>query len=319
MFVIFLALMYTTVPAAHLILVDDHTEEFQFDENLSVNGTFFQSFEPELFMTEEFVDDGNNSSILVRQYDNTATLQWSDVQPFGPSGALESVEVVRNRNHLTFTNFAHIWTIDQTTGERVGNTFNCFVYDDDNVPQNTPYFDGGCDAAIQFEDTIYVVNQDSNFYKMNIFGTIQIHGESKHIGRSRQISQPKIHSPTWNYSISLMYSWQVTTQRSCSNLEPIPGIAGEPGVDISVDLLWSYNTTEGETITAVDIGLSPYDEVRNLSDWNDEGDHFISLGFSDGKVLAYNWDSENLTITPRKEYHWMRRWRVLFTPLEFWI
>ena len=49
--------MYTTVPAAHLILVDDHTEKFQFDENLSVNGTFFQSFEPELFMTEEFVDD----------------------------------------------------------------------------------------------------------------------------------------------------------------------------------------------------------------------------------------------------------------------
>ena len=219
MFVIFLALMYT-VPAAHLILVDDHTEEFQFDENLSVNGTFFQSFEPELFMTEEFVDDGNNSSILVRQYDNTATLQWSDVQPFGPSGALESVEVVRNGNHLTFTNYAHIWTIDQTTGERVGNTFNCFVYDDDNVPQNTPYFDGGCDAAIQFEDTIYVVNQvqiSTNEYFWYRFRFM----ESKHIGRSRQISQPKIHSPTWNYSVSRMYSWQVTTQRSCLNLEPI--------------------------------------------------------------------------------------------------
>ena len=301
MFVIFLALMYTTVPAAHLILVDDHTEEFQFDENLSVNGTFFQSFEPELFMTEEFVDDGNNSSILVRQYDNTATLQWSDVQPFGPSGALESVEVVRNGNHLTFTNFAHIWTIDQTTGERVGNTFNCFVYDDDNVPQNTPYFDGGCDAAIQFEDTIYVVNQDSNFYKMNIFGT-----DSDSWGKQAYWTLPTDFSA--KDSLTHMELLDQSHVFMASNNTAFvfklgtnsPGIAGEPGVDISVDLLWSYNTTEGETITAVDIGLSPYDEVRNLSDWNDEGDHFISLGFNDGKVLAYNWDSENLTITPEE-------------------
>ena len=36
-----------------------------------------------------------------------------------------------------------------------------------------------------------------------------------------------------------------------------------------------------------------------MSDWNDERS-FISLGFNIGKVLAYNWDSERVTITPEE-------------------
>ena len=158
-----LALMYTTVPLAHVLLVDDPgVVPFASEDESRPEGHVVGDFGPDHAVFVELENnDGNWTNIITSvQSEDWAngTTSWTATHPHSPSDdtALYG-DVVRATHHpvedgkMTLLNGAYVWSINDDGTQN--NGFSCF----ENTP-NGPFEIVGCAAAAMTSEDLYIID-----------------------------------------------------------------------------------------------------------------------------------------------------------------
>ena len=130
LFVLFLALCYTTVPGAHILLVPEiETEAFEFTDFEDVEENLFAVNSDGTIITHKVIYGDNQSehSLIVSKKSSNATSQWS-VELDSYPGIPDQFAVIEGDYGYTVNNNAWIWTLDKDSGE-ILSKYACFEFE----------------------------------------------------------------------------------------------------------------------------------------------------------------------------------------------
>ena len=320
LFVIFLALCYTTVPGAHILLVPDfETEDFEFSSTENIeeelyaigsdgsqithkviyrNSIFNHSFE----VTKRFANSSHNWSIELQSY----------------PGIPNQFSIIEGEYGYTINNDVWIWTLDKETGE-VLSKYACF--DLENWDGNLSTVEiiseiGACVSVLEVIDhpnaspgerkgSLYILTGKNTVVRSQTFSGETVESDLyDNIAFHRKVAEWS--SPAINTGSGLIYSKQYdensllyATKEGAVMLELEESSDIYPGPNAKPDgwydecsFDWLYFPENGNEITSLNVVASPWKESENL----------IMAGESDGKVSAWIMDDDldgNLSIETR--------------------
>jgi presenilin-like A22 family membrane protease len=165
--ILFIALLYASIPLAHQILVDDSITPFEYESTEETEATYLT----EIGM-DRYLDTirSNQSGELV----NTIRLmQWGVEEPIWSTDILHGnvsyefseLIVVPGPDWVTINTGAVINTLSLTDGSIV-STYECFYYDDQGNLR--PLVEAGCILATEIEDALYIVDAGERLHRFNI-------------------------------------------------------------------------------------------------------------------------------------------------------
>lgn len=165
--ILFIALLYASIPLAHQILVDDSVAPFEYESTEETEATYLT----EIGM-DRYLDTirSNQSGELV----NTIRLmQWGVNEPIWSTDILHGnvsyefseLIVVPGPDWVTINTGAVINTLSLTDGSIV-STYDCFYYD--NQGDLRPLVELGCILATEIEDALYIVDAGERLHRFNI-------------------------------------------------------------------------------------------------------------------------------------------------------
>ena len=295
MAVLFLALTYTTVPGAHLLLVDDTTKVFEFEVDSPVSGEMMTPLDENRILFYDVSGPELNQTVTVEmRTDPTGNAAWTNEHRVEPG--LDTTRVVENKHGLTMANLGYVWTVNPETGEQVGPDYHCFDYqsfiDNPNETQNHANMEGGCVYATQHSDSFYVIGANNDLVRMNILDAdagAWVFQARWYLPANFTTQEDFTHFEMLDDDHILMASSKIAFVYKLEQFTD--GISEELSGNREIDPQWNITRENGDNFTSIDAGLSPYDEERNLSNWNDSGDHLILIGDESGDIEAWNWNA----------------------------
>ena len=133
LFVLFLALCYTTVPGAHLLLVPEvETEAFVFTDSEDVEENLFAVNSDGSIITHKVIygDNVSENSFIVSKRMANASLGWA-IELDSYPGVPDQFSVIEGDYGYTVNNNAWIWTLDKDSGE-ILSKYACFELEEWN-------------------------------------------------------------------------------------------------------------------------------------------------------------------------------------------
>jgi presenilin-like A22 family membrane protease len=297
--VLALALMYSTVPLAHMIMMDFESDpytiemETSFDSELLTHSGFDGHLMSTLTGTAGSWGDtityyeGNNMS------DNTST--WTNSHERYPAGDGNQIHATIGDGVFTFANGAWVWYVDATTGETI-DSFVCHQWvtaDGENNSEFLPEIGLPCTLAFTTDDAMYIVDEGNFIHRFNTFDEnpglmvkqatwrlpagLDAH---KEIIYAESLADDKVMivSPTMAVVIELEEFSQVNDQ-SATKATNFAKVA------------FQYNATSN--ITSADFGPSPWSSA--VYNGADSGEEIMVLGEENGDVIGFEW---NASATP---------------------
>ena len=165
--ILFIALLYSSVPLAHQIMVDDSVTPFEYQSSNETEATYLT----EIGM-DQYLDStrSNQSGALM----NTIRLMqwgaeepiWTTEIPHGEAFELSDLVVVPGPDSVTINNAALIQTLSLSDGT-LESTYECFEYDGDGNVQSILL--SGCELAAETEDAVYIIDGADRLHRYNTF------------------------------------------------------------------------------------------------------------------------------------------------------
>ena len=312
LFVLFLALCYTTVPGAHILLVPEvETEYFEFTET----DTF--GFEEKTITSDGHIisqksmwaDSMENDSFEVMKHiPSGLESAWAEPVELDAFPGEPTFNVIEGIYSYTITNGVWIWSLDKETGD-VLDRYSCFKDEnwtgDLNDIQPHPQILTTCTAAlevIEYEEpsninnfpakgALYVINTGGELIRLNTFyGTNQTAFQAKwaipQIGLDINNLIMKQYDENSLFISSNDGASMIVLEETSDNYDG-PEIRPPQWADPAEED-WSYRVEdddkkgEEETITAINIVTSPWDDEKEL----------VVIGFKSGIVESYIIDSD---------------------------
>ena len=131
LFVLFLALCYTTVPGAHILLVPEvETEAFVFTDSEDVEENLFAVNSDGSIITHKVMygSDASEHSFVVSKRGTDASLAWA-IELESYPGVPDQFAVIEGDYGYTVNNNAWIWTLDKDSGE-ILSKYACFEFEE---------------------------------------------------------------------------------------------------------------------------------------------------------------------------------------------
>ena len=280
--ILFIALLYSSVPLAHQIMVDDSVTPFEYQSSNETEATYLT----EIGM-DQYLDStrSNQSGALM----NTIRLMqwgaeepiWTTEIPHGEAFELSDLVVVPGPDSVTINNAALIQTLSLRDGT-LESTFECFEYDDDgNVQSIIPT---GCELAAETEDAVYIMDGADRLHRYNTFdeypnvmtkqATWQLPSQMEIVDHIEVelLSDEHLLVVTRDYAGVIL-------------LEETAGLVEGDDFYQPVTMLIEANSTAG--FTSLDVG---YSNVADVTMENSTGgEQLIVLGTNDGDVLAWSY------------------------------
>ena len=280
--ILFIALLYSSVPLAHQIMVDDSVTPFEYQSSNETEATYLT----EIGM-DQYLDStrSNQSGALM----NTIRLMqwgaeepiWTTEIPHGEAFELSDLVVVPGPDSVTINNAALIQTLSLSDGT-LESTYECFEYDDDgNVQSIIPT---GCELAAETEDAVYIIDGADRLHRYNTFdeypnvmtkqATWQLPSEMDIADRIEVelLDDQHLLVMTQDYAGVIL-------------LEETAGLVEGDDFYQPVTMLIEANSTAG--FTSLDVGYSNVADVTMEN--STEGEQLIVLGTNDGDVLAWSY------------------------------
>ena len=280
--ILFIALLYSSVPLAHQIMVDDSVTPFEYQSSNETEATYLT----EIGM-DQYLDStrSNQSGALM----NTIRLMqwgaeepiWTTEIPHGEAFELSDLVVVPGPDSVTINNAALIQTLSLRDGT-LESTYECFEYDDDgNVQSIIPT---GCELAAETEDAVYIMDGADRLHRYNTFdeypnvmtkqATWQLPSEMDIADRIEVelLDDQHLLVMTQDYAGVIL-------------LEETAGLVEGDDFYQPVTMLIEANSTAG--FTSLDVGYSNVADVTMEN--STEGEQLIVLGTNDGDVLAWSY------------------------------
>ena len=280
--ILFIALLYSSVPLAHQIMVDDSVTPFEYQSSNETEATYLT----EIGM-DQYLDStrSNQSGALM----NTIRLMqwgaeepiWTTEIPHGEAFELSDLVVVPGPDSVTINNAALIQTLSLRDGT-LESTYECFEYDDDgNVQSIIP---PGCELAAETEDAVYIMDGADRLHRYNTFdeypnvmtkqATWQLPSQMEIVDHIEVelLSDEHLLVVTRDYAGVIL-------------LEETAGLVEGDDFYQPVTMLIEANSTAG--FTSLDVG---YSNVADVTMENSTGgEQLIVLGTNDGDVLAWSY------------------------------
>ena len=280
--ILFIALLYSSVPLAHQIMVDDSVTPFEYQSSNETEATYLT----EIGM-DQYLDStrSNQSGALM----NTIRLMqwgaeepiWTTEIPHGEAFEFSDLVVVPGPDSVTINNAALIQTLSLRDGT-LESTYECFEYDDDgNVQSIIPT---GCELAAETEDAVYIMDGADRLHRYNTFdeypnvmtkqATWQLPSQMEIVDHIEVelLSDEHLLVVTRNYAGVIL-------------LEETAGLVEGDDFYQPVTMLIEANSTAG--FTSLDVG---YSNVADVTMENSTGgEQLIVLGTNDGDVLAWSY------------------------------
>ena len=280
--ILFIALLYSSVPLAHQIMVDDSVTPFEYQSSNETEATYLT----EIGM-DQYLDStrSNQSGALM----NTIRLMqwgveepiWTTEVPHGEAFEFSDLVVVPGPDSVTINNAALIQTLSLSDGT-LESTYECFEYDDDgNVQSILPT---GCELAAETEDAVYIMDGADRLHRYNTFdeypnvmtkqATWQLPSQMEIVDHIEVelLSDEHLLVVTRDYAGVIL-------------LEETAGLVEGDDFYQPVTMLIEANSTAG--FTSLDVG---YSNVADVTMENSTGgEQLIVLGTNDGDVLAWSY------------------------------
>ena len=319
LFVLFLALCYTTVPGAHILLVPDvETEPFEFTTSNEINEEIVSLNSDGTMITNVAqwrIDNSTNNTFVISKRAADTTLDWSvevNAMPGQPN-----VIVMEGDYAYTATNGIWIWSFDKETGDTLSR-YACFDEEnwdgtDESLTPIAQY--ESCFAAVEVVENpvggdgdqkgaLYILTGGSELIRTNT-----LHGEAFANTSSYQttwaITQLQLNNP--DVELLHMSQYDEDSMLLASSLgatmilletysDPFPGPGSAPPNWVeSCTSEWIYEIQDDDNrITAFNI-------VESM--WDDD-DKLIMAGFEDGMVESWIIDDDYEDIAG-PENQWM--------------
>lgn len=293
--VLFLAMCYTTVPGAHMLLVPDvETEEFAFT-NESVIGEELVAIMDDGSMITQIVqwdDNGNNDTfVITKRSDFASQPVWShtlDAYPGEPT-----FTVVEGIYAYTVTNSQWIWSIDKDSGE-ILSKYACFPtenWDGESLPEEPlDNLVGGCIAVLEVIADPDEVNEPrkGSLFILNFDGEITeratFHGtNTTTLGQSWKYPQLMPNEGTMEMKQTTEDNFMIVTKMGAISIvlgesNPESEVA-DPTAPLTREVLmdWYVLNEQDDEFTSFTIGQNP---------WN-ESSEIMLIGRASGEIMAY--------------------------------
>ena len=313
--VLFLALCYTTVPGAHLLIIDmDDQVPFVFESNelseehlvTTVDGGWIS----EVSNWDNLPENNHNinwSNYL--DYNHTIDLNmysgasneplWSTKLNSWPGDPVSVI--TEGLMGYTVTNGAYIWTLDKDIGSVISK-YQCFegipntVANDEGDVYTENYsllIDGGCSAAFevieepegeigQAKGALYIVTQESSLVRQNTFHDTNITAHQA----AWALPQLDLDGGALMLKQIDINHILMTSERGSAVItlekfgDPFNGSRDEL---TAADVLWSSSSEDDDNFTATAFGQSPFDGGDS---------NLLVIGTESGEIMAYNWDED---------------------------
>ena len=294
--ILFIALLYASIPLAHQILVDDSITPFEYESTEETEATYLT----EIGM-DQYLDTirSNQSGELV----NTIRLmQWGVEEPIWSTDILHGnvsyefseLIVVPGPDWVTINTGAVINTLSLSDGSIV-STYDCFYYDDQGDVR--PIVEAGCILATEIEDALYIVDAGERLHRFNI------DREDYPNQLTRQQKQATWQLPSGMKAVDVLVEAELLSDTSLLIVsEEYTGVvrlnqtAGFPegGIYEPAHILIEASSEAG--FTSADVGYSNIAEVPMNE--SPSGEQLIVLGTADGDIHAWSFEPTASTSSP---------------------
>ena len=280
--VLFLALCYTTVPGAHILLVPEiETEAFVFTDSELFEEEVI-SFNADGSMITQVVQIGdtfeNSSFTISKRSSNASSVEWQhelDSFPGQPS-----VNVMEGEYAFTATNGMWIWSFDKDSGE-ILSKYACFEADDWNGTSQDIREDRdimGCITALEVVEepdgetgtakgALYITNGASQLIRMNTFHDVNTTSlQAKWSFPQLQLNEEILQIKQLDTDSMLLVSpFGATIIHLEETSDPFNGPITPNGWFDESTTEWFYDSSEGNPITAFNIVTSPWEDSEQLA------------------------------------------------------
>ena len=299
-----MALMYSTVPLAHMMVIDFDAEPFEYDAaSTHTSESYLVNYGMEGLLTAELTGEADgpwNDSVSYwhgQPFDGEPV--WQIDQQRSPGNDLGDTRVVLNGNIATFTNGVWIWTIDIDSGEKL-NTYACHEIDIIQGLIPLPNMHTACSLAVLIDDSMYVVSTDDSLFHYKVFEEqLMVYQAAWALPTNIGITEGVLYSEVISENRLLITT---PTQVCIVELEETNNallslLEIEPATTAFVRNSTGYYVSS-------DFGHSPWSDVTIENASADTG--FILLGENNGNVLGFEWNqSAEVEVVEQTKMHLM--------------
>ena len=283
--ILFIALMYASVPLAHQIMVDDTVTPFEYESTDYVEAEYLVEIGMNQYIDSIRTNENGiiNNTIRLNQLGMDEPI-WTSVIPHGnESYELAKLVVATGPDTITINNGALIQTLSLSDGTLL-STYECFEYDNDgNI---FPRVQFGCILAVETSDSVYIVDGGEKLHRFATFeevpnvmtfqATWQLPNEMKVID---DLIEAELLDDTHLLIVSKEMAGVVELEPSV-NVPPQVGSTAPPATVL-------INATSSANFSAVDVGYSNVAD-KKMSEASTD-DQLIVLGTEEGDIIAWNY------------------------------
>ncbi|MDE0869987.1 MAG: presenilin family intramembrane aspartyl protease [Candidatus Poseidoniaceae archaeon] len=298
--VLSIALMYSTVPLAHMLVLDLEVEPFEYENGNEIEMSYLSHHGMDTHLTNSLIGSPGMWNDSINVYHNQDMLNdtptWSMTHERLPYDDVGEVRVVVSDDYFSFTNQGYIWYADAETGE-LQDSYACHRYvDDADGNSNLEYLgtlSGTCALAFYADEAMYVIDQNNVLVRFNVFdespGQLfyqagwNLPPELKtqdSLEFAELIDEDKVLIITPNMAIV------VQLEKTSTAFDPL-------AIDFKADAKLLFQTNATSNFTSADFGHSPWSE--NTINESVENEGFLILGEENGDVVSFEWKDDEFT------------------------
>jgi len=282
--ILFIALLYASIPLAHQIMVDDSITPFEYEASDDVDAAYLTEIGMDQYL------DSIRSNESGELFNTIRLMQWGSEEPLWttkiPHGnttyEFSDLLVVPGPTSVTINNGALIYTLSLSDGT-VESTYSCFEFNSEG--DAVPIMEAGCILATKTEDALYIVDAAERLHRYNTFengvmtkqATWQLPSEMKVVD---VLVEAELLDDTHLLLVSENYAGVVLLNETTSGIDPLGQSDYEP-----VQMLIDAESEAG--FSALDVGYS--NVAEKPMDEADKGEQLIVLGTDDGDVFAWSY------------------------------
>jgi len=280
--VLTIALMYTTVPLAHMFVIDFDVEDFEYTDSFESDQTYLTDIGMGAFITHDLIGNSTNwqDSISYWNQDSmvSGTPEWTYNQSRLPAQDSQIFRVVKSPTHLTLTNGAWVSSVDINTGELI-ETYACHSEENGVITLGTDY--SFCDMAVIVEGGVYTFSTGGDLVFYRTFeGSPGVMAYQSKWGLPPNID---IRNEFIDATMIEDERMLLVTKSSALVLH-LEENSGTLDIDLQ-KIIFQYDSSS--SITTVDFGHSPWSENNISSNKGDEG--LLIIGEQDGTITGWEW------------------------------
>ena len=285
MAVLTLALLYSTVPLAHMFVLDFDTEAYEVTTTEEQAGDFLGTWGEDGYILAEIIETTEQPVVNITAWDSSngyAAPLWSNVHNHSIADGASTVRMTSSSYGLTFASGYYAWTLDASTGD-VTESYACWEYDSEGVPVAISNMIGGCALAVTTDEAMYLFNPFEEVERFRTFSEAPgVLG-----------SEARWRTPGFNLAEGVIMSTLLTDDQLALVTPAHSGVllleeSSQIGGIDNITLVFEHAPQAQATFTSADMGISPFEEDN--ATMVPENRRMILLGENNGTITGIEWD-----------------------------